>query len=148
MAALKSSIGPRLRACWPTLGQQLPAADHPRDYYHAQRPSYNGISHCEQVARTLFDANAEADTNIRAFGNILRLASDMDNEAIVYQLLAKTTDLNISGGYFIGALLAALKDNHPRILALVSQPIDLNYSSPEHGPALHDATAHGPLDTV
>lgn len=52
-------------------------------------------------------------------------------------------DVNVFGRYYGSALIVALKGDHPITLEhLLDQEIDFNWSSPEHGFALHDACAH------
>jgi len=155
IAALEGSMAPFLRArlqpeSCQSLAKQLPLPGPLHDVYimggtqSQQKPGYKQVSQCEQIVRSLFEAGAEMDTNIRNFGHALHLASYMGSEVIVRQLLERMEDINIFGGYFGSPLIAALKGDHPIIVELLlDRDIEVNQSSPEHAFALHYALAHG-----
>lgn len=156
IAALEGPMAPLLgsRRSQPescrSLAKQLPLPGPVDDFFIVggaetqQKLGYKEVSDCEQIVRSLFDADAEMDTTIRSFGNALHLASYMGSEVIVRQLLEKTKDVNIFGGYFGSPLIAGLNGNHPIIVELLlDRGIEVNHCSPEHGFALHCACAHG-----
>ena len=109
-----------------------------------KKPGYKGVSQCEQILLSLFDAGAEIDMTIRNFGNALHLASYMGSEVIVRYLLKRMKTVNIFGGYFESPLIAGVKGNNIRIVELLlNRDVDVNRISPEHGSALHAACARG-----
>lgn len=139
----------RRRPSCQSLAMQLPLPEplHPiyvgNSKQISPKPWYKEISRCEQIVRCLLDAGAKIDTSIRSFGNALHLASYMGSVVIVRQLLEKTENVNIIGGYFASPLLAALDGGHERIVELLLDwKIDPNATSPEHGSAIHFAGGH------
>ena len=111
---------------------------------HWYREEKQELLQCEQIVESLFNAGAKVETTFREFGNALHLASYMGSDVIVRQLLERMEDVNIFGGYFETALIAALKGDHPIIVdLLLDRGIEVNQYSPEHGFALHCACRHG-----
>ena len=155
IAALEGTMAPFLRSrsqpeSCRYLANQLPLSGLLSDYNKFiggmeidQKPGYKEIFQCEQIVRSLFDADAEMDTAIRSFGNALHLASYFGSEIIVRQMLERMDDVNIFGGYFDSPLIAALIGDHPTIVRLLlGRGIEVNRLSPEHGFPLHNACAH------
>ena len=157
IAALEGTMAPFLRGHWQpescrSLAMKLPLSipPPPRHRYNIrgmtetqETPRYEEILQCEQTVRFLFDARAEMDTTIRKFGNALHLASYVGSEVIVRQLLERTEDISIVGGYFESPLIAGLAGDHPTIVhLLLDRGSEVNQSLPEHGSALHYACGH------
>ena len=157
IAALEGTMAPFLCSCSQpescrSLAMKLPRPT-PRPRKHKrfpmkdedqQKPGYKEILQCEQIVQILFDASVEIDTTIRKFGNALHLASYMGSEVIVRQLLERTEDINVVGGYFESPLIAGLKGDHPTVVdLLLDRGSNVNQFLPEHGSALHYACGHG-----
>ena len=142
IAALEASMLPRRMSALDLLG----LAEDPNSLMPRRREKlgYKNMIQCEQIVESLFNAGAKVDTIIREFGHALHLASYIGSDVIVRQLLERMEEVNIFGGYFETALIAALKGDHPIIVdLLLDRGIDVNRYSLEHGFALHYACRHG-----
>ena len=149
IAALEGTMAHFLRSRWQpescrSLAMKLPRHNIRGMTETPKTPGYKEVLQCEQTVRFLFDASAEMDTAVRDFGNALHLASYVGSEVIVRQLLERTEDINIIGGYFESPLIAGIAGDHPTIVdLLLNRGSDVNQFLPEHGSALHYACGHG-----
>lgn len=146
IAALEGSIAPVLRyymqpkSCQ-SLAWQLPL---PGAVPNSHIMEGTKVRQCEQIVQSLFEAGAEMDTTVRAFGNALHLASYMGSQVIVRHLLQRMKNVNIFGGYFESPLNAAVLGQHEVIAELLlDRGIEVNRAAPEYGSTLGCACSYG-----
>ncbi|KAI9684613.1 MAG: hypothetical protein M1822_005701 [Bathelium mastoideum] len=98
------------------------------------------VSECLQVVQTLLDSGADANTELREFGNSIHLAAFIGNLTLMQLLLQRGGILHVQGGCFGSPLLAALdRDDLDMVALLLDRGVDVRCLSSQGRSALQYA---------
>jgi ankyrin repeat protein len=86
---------------------------------------------CREISTLVQSTGFTQETGIRTFGDPMHLAAYLGSRDLIEIFMTRGTDINMTGGFFGTALIAALHGNHPSIVSFLL----------DHGSVVHCSSA-------